>query len=92
MEYDHDSSGLFLWGHVSQDNAFVASGSGACGRQADEDKSLGERLSDRLLYDAGVFITPGFIFGKNGRDYIRISLCAKPEVLAEAERLIGEIL
>lgn len=92
VEYDRDSSGLFLWGHVSRDNAFVASGSGACGRQADEEKSLGERLSDRLLYDAGVFITPGFIFGKNGRDYIRISLCAKPEVLAEAERLIGEIL
>ncbi len=96
VEYDHDSSGLFLWGHVGQDNAFVAPRSEECGMQAQNvacgEKSLGERLSDRLLYDAGVFITPGFIFGKNGRDYIRISLCAKPEVLAEAERLIGEIL
>lgn len=36
----------------------------------------GADVSDRLLYDAGVFITPGFIFGKNGENYIRISLCA----------------
>ena len=41
----------------------------------------GEAVSDRVLYEAGVFITPGFIFGKNGEQYIRISLCAKPQVL-----------
>ena len=45
---------------------------------------LGQSVSDEVLYDAGVFITPGFIFGRNGEDYIRISLCAKPEVLIEA--------
>ena len=44
----------------------------------------GSQLSDRILYEAGVFITPGFIFGKNGEKYIRISLCAKPEVLKQA--------
>ena len=44
----------------------------------------GEQLADRILYEAGVFITPGFIFGKNGEKYIRISLCAKPEVLKQA--------
>ena len=44
----------------------------------------GAQLSDRILYEAGVFITPGFIFGKNGEKYIRISLCAKPEVLKQA--------
>ena len=44
----------------------------------------GAQLSDRILYEAGVFITPGFIFGKNGEGYIRISLCAKPEVLKKA--------
>ena len=79
VDYDHDSSGLFLWGHVREDNAFLT---------GDESASLGERLSDRLLYDAGVFITPGFIFGENGRDYVRISLCAKTEVLADAENRI----
>ena len=33
---------------------------------------------------AGVFITPGFIFGSNGKRYIRISLCAKDEKMKEA--------
>lgn len=44
----------------------------------------GVEVSDRLLYDAGVFITPGFIFGKNGENYIRISLCASVEKLEKA--------
>ena len=52
----------------------------------------GETVSDRVLYEAGVFITPGFIFGKNGESYIRISLCAKPEVLQEAARRISNIM
>ena len=51
----------------------------------------GEAVSDKVLYEAGVFITPGFIFGKNGESYIRISLCAKPEVLQEAARRISNI-
>ena len=51
----------------------------------------GEQVSDKLLYEAGVFITPGFIFGKNGSQYIRISLCAKPEVLAAAKKKIEKI-
>ena len=44
----------------------------------------GVDVSDRLLYNAGVFITPGFIFGKNGENYIRISLCANVEKLTLA--------
>lgn len=55
-------------------------------------KSLGGQVSDEVLYNAGVFITPGFIFGKNGQDYIRISLCATPEVLADAESRIREMI
>lgn len=52
----------------------------------------GVDVSDRLLYEAGVFITPGFIFGKNGENRIRISLCAKPEVLkAAAERIAAAL-
>ncbi len=53
--------------------------------------SSGEALSDRILYDAGVFITPGFIFGKNGEDYVRISLCAAPETLKNAAERISKI-
>ena len=49
-------------------------------------------LADKVLYEAGVFITPGFIFGKNGEDYVRISLCAKPEVLKTAHAKILSVL
>lgn len=35
----------------------------------------GFTLSDRVLYDSDVFLTPGGIFGDNGKDYVRISLC-----------------
>ncbi|MBR4977840.1 MAG: aminotransferase class I/II-fold pyridoxal phosphate-dependent enzyme [Bacteroidales bacterium] len=52
----------------------------------------GLAVSDRMLYEAGVFITPGFIFGRNGENYIRISLCAKPEVLKRAADKIRCIL
>ena len=80
-EYDHESSGMFLWGRISSGNRLLNASAGP-------EVSLGEQVSDRILYGAGVFITPGFIFGRNGRDYIRISLCAKPEVL---ERSAGKI-
>lgn len=52
----------------------------------------GKDVSDKLLYEAGVFITPGFIFGKNGESYIRISLCSKPEVLKRAAEKIKAVL
>lgn len=41
-------------------------------------------LTDRLLHEAGVFITPGSVFGNNGSNYIRISLCATEEILVSA--------
>lgn len=41
-------------------------------------------FSDRVLERCGVFVTPGGIFGSEGNRYIRISLCAKREQLAEA--------
>ena len=43
-----------------------------------------EDLTERVLHEARVFITPGFIFGSNGERYIRISLCAKEEKMKEA--------
>ena len=56
------------------------------------DNSAGQRLSDKILYEAGVFITPGFIFGKNGEEYVRISLCSKPQVLKRAAERIAAVL
>ena len=43
-----------------------------------------EDLTERVLHEARVFITPGFIFGSNGERYIRISLCAKDEKIQQA--------
>ena len=43
-----------------------------------------EDLTERILHEARVFVTPGFIFGSNGQRYLRISLCAKDEKMAEA--------
>jgi len=43
-----------------------------------------EELTERVLHQARVFITPGFIFGSQGERYIRISLCASEEKLSEA--------
>ena len=49
-------------------------------------------LSDMLLHEAGVFITPGFIFGKNGENYLRISLCATVEVFGRALEKIKAVI
>ncbi|MFA7181005.1 MAG: hypothetical protein WC077_07640, partial [Bacteroidales bacterium] len=42
-----------------------------------------------LLYNAEVFLTPGFVFGSNGGRYVRISLCAPEELLMETSNRIG---
>ena len=47
-----------------------------------------EELTERILKEARVFITPGFIFGSNGKRYIRISLCAKDDKMAEVAKRI----
>lgn len=47
-------------------------------------------LSDEVLYNANVFITPGGIFGSNGKDYIRVSLCASIKKFDEAIKRIIE--
>ena len=46
--------------------------------------SNSEELTERVLHEARVFITPGFIFGSKGERYIRISLCAKEEKIQNA--------
>lgn len=52
----------------------------------------GEELSEEILQQSRVFITPGFIFGNNGEQYVRISLCATQEVLQEATGRIRKYL
>jgi LL-diaminopimelate aminotransferase len=48
----------------------------------------GYALSDKVLYEANVFITPGGIFGSAGNDYIRVSLCGSLEKFSEAIKRI----
>ena len=51
-----------------------------------------EELTERVLHEARVFITPGFIFGSKGERYIRISLCANERVFDSAlHRVKSEI-
>ncbi len=50
-----------------------------------------EALSDKVLYETGVFITPGFIFGSQGERFLRISLCAKVEVFEKALEKIKKL-
>ncbi len=44
----------------------------------------GYALSDEVLYNANVFITPGGIFGSEGNNYVRVSLCCKEENIETA--------
>jgi len=57
-----------------------------------DDISSCEMYVEDILLKSLVFITPGFIFGKNGERYIRISLCATEEKLIEAKNRIAGLL
>ena len=50
-----------------------------------------EDLTEKVLHEGRVFITPGFIFGSNGKRFVRISLCAKDEKMQEALERIKKI-
>lgn len=49
----------------------------------------GYELTDEVLYHSHVFITPGGIFGNEGEDYVRVSLCGSVEKFEEAIRRIN---
>jgi len=51
----------------------------------------GYALSDKLLYEHQVFLTPGGIFGDQGKAFIRISLCADKSVIEKATHRILNI-
>ena len=84
-EHNRDSAGLFVWGNISQSPVLAKI-------EVAEGMTPGEALSEKLLHEAGVFITPGFVFGRNGRNYVRISLCAPVPVLEDAEQRIKNVI
>lgn len=51
----------------------------------------GYKLSDHILYEANVFITPGGIFGSAGSNYVRISLCSSEATLEQAYKNIERL-
>jgi LL-diaminopimelate aminotransferase len=51
-----------------------------------------ESFTDYLLEKAHLFITPGSIFGKNGRRYIRISLCSSEDILLKAKERVVRLI
>ena len=57
-----------------------------------EYESSSEELVNDILYNARVFITPGFIFGSNGDRYIRISLGSSANKMKEAYERVADFL
>lgn len=51
-----------------------------------------EELANKVLYEANVFLTPGFIFGSQGNRFIRISLCCNNQMLQEALTRIQKVI
>ena len=99
--YDPAAGGLYVWGRVpcaktapgahgaaEKDLPCAKTAPGAHGA-AVPGVSPAEAWSDRILYGAGVFLTPGFIFGSGGENHLRISLCADVPTL---ERALEKIL
>jgi aspartate/methionine/tyrosine aminotransferase len=70
--YATGQAGMFVWAKVNDDKG------------ADHPLGKGGALSDTVLYEANVFITPGGIFGDAGKDYVRVSLCATEEKINES--------
>ena len=60
--------------------------------QIPDNTESAEQLSEIYLHKARVFITPGHIFGSEGKRYLRISLCADIHLLREAQRRIIQVL
>ena len=90
VAYNPDSTGLFLWGKVSR--PVVRQAHQPENQAHQPEMTVGEQLSEAILHGTGVFITPGFVFGKNGSDYVRISLCAPVPTLEEGLGRIKEFL
>ena len=42
-----------------------------------------EQMTDKMLYEKDVFLTPGTVFGSNGEGFIRLSLCVPEKKLEE---------
>mgnify|MGYP002624137000 CR=1 FL=1 len=90
--YNPASTGLFLWGRILPGTDIAVKAESWAAGRGKAGLTLGEKVSDWLIAEASVFITPGFVFGKGGSDFIRISLCAPVPTLEEACSRISNAL
>ncbi len=79
-DFSSEQAGMFVWAKASPTPPQEGLKQHTLG--------LGGLLSDEVLYNSNVFITPGGIFGSAGEKYIRISLCAPVEKFEEAIKRI----
>ncbi|XOV67872.1 MAG: pyridoxal phosphate-dependent aminotransferase [Fluviicola sp.] len=56
-----------------------------------ENYKNGGQLAEELLYETGIFVAPGHVFGSNGQEYIRCSLCAPQEEIEKAIKRIQNL-
>ena len=74
--YSKNQVGMFVWAAAPVNEG------------TEHPLGIGGALSDKILYESNVFITPGGIFGTAGNGYIRVSLCGSIERFEEAIRRI----
>lgn len=74
--YSKEQVGMFVWAKASPTPP----------KEGLKEHPLGAGgiLSDEVLYNSNVFITPGGIFGNAGDGFIRVSLCSTEEKFEEA--------
>ncbi|MFD2920084.1 pyridoxal phosphate-dependent aminotransferase [Terrimonas rubra] len=75
-----NQAGMFIWAKPKNVSA------------NEHELGNGGYVTDQVLYNANVFITPGGIFGSAGNDFIRVSLCSPVEKLEEAINRIKQTI
>lgn len=68
FEYSKEQEGMFVWAKPKPNSKITDIPS----------------FVDQTLAEKHIFFTPGFIFGENGRGYLRISLCVPKEQIEQA--------
>jgi aspartate/methionine/tyrosine aminotransferase len=77
--FSTSQAGLFVWAKVGVTPSEASSHS----------MGKGGWLSDKVLNESSVFITPGAVFGDAGKNYVRISLCSSEETITKAIDRVG---
>ncbi|MBI4931570.1 MAG: aminotransferase class I/II-fold pyridoxal phosphate-dependent enzyme [Bacteroidetes bacterium] len=90
--YTIDQVGMFVWAKVAHPLPLPLGGEKKQKQKVRPNgEDLGGALVEKLLHEANVFITPGFIFGENGEGYIRVSLCSEVSVIEQAIQQVKSI-